>query len=319
MVYAILIHSVVSNPHLHSLGALLQHFQTMPATANPPSSAPNTPSSSANAFTTKFPFTPSKNDSIGLQSPAAAMISASASNALPIPGAQLYAAQPATDNPTLIFNGIPLTPSQTGSAGGPPENVTMFSSQFFDNFDGLTSAAEQLGQAIATQTAVHFYQYKQLQVGAYSTAVQDEIRRRKNPNSVVPPSPAAHLDSVWASPALAMAGDGSPSIDGIYSLPPNQITKQPLRVVWKHHESCLFSLVCYEDENHLIGLNFLQLLPRLIVDQYRQQQICQTPRELLARPEEILAVLNTYLPNGLLQAMPNALARQLKRDSDQLA
>jgi len=244
------------------------------------------------------------------------MISASASNALPIPGAQLFVSHQNSDSPTLVFNGIPLTQSQTGSSGGPPESVTMFLSQFFDNLDGSVSAAEQLGQAIATQTAVHFYQYKQLQVGSSSTALQDELRRRKNPGAFVAPSPASTLDSVWASPALAMSGDANPSVDGIYTLPPNEITKQQLHVVWRHCEACLFSLVCYEDENRLLGFNFLQILPRLISDQYRQQQICQTPRELLSRPEELLTVINTFLPNGLLQTMPNSLSKQLKREAD---
>lgn len=192
----------------------------------------------------------------------------------------------------------------------------MFLSQFFDDFEGQPSVSEPLGQAIALQTAIHFYQYKQLQVGAYTTAVQDELKRRKNPNAVVPPSPASNFDSVWASPALQISGDAIPSFDGVFTLPPNDITKQPLTVVWRHCDACLFSLVCYEDENQLLALNFLQNLPKLMQDQYRVTQICQNPRDIMMRPEELLTIINTFLPKGLLQTVPNSLMRQLKRESD---
>jgi hypothetical protein len=43
------------------------------------------------------------------------------------------------------------------------------------------------------------------------------------------------------------------------------------------------------------------------------------PREIMARPEEMLTLLNTFLPKGLLQAMPNSLAKQFKRESDALS
>lgn len=320
MVYALIVHSVLPNPQLLSLGALLQQFQGMTISSNAATNAPGTPSSSSSQFVSKFPFTPSKSLPIGLASPAAASINASASNALAIPGSQLFGAAPTLDTPALSFNGIPLSPAQTGIAGGPPESVTIFNAQWFDNFDGDTSASDPLGQAIATQTAMHFYQYKQLQVGAYSSAVQDEVKRRRNPGALVPPSPASsHLDSVWASPALTMTGDAYPSFDGIYSLPSNDITKKALQVVWRQCDACLFSMVCYEDENTLLALNFLQLLPRLLTEQYRVQQICQNPREFIARPEELLLLLHTYLPHGLLQTIPNSLAKQLKRESDAMS
>ena len=320
MVFALIIHSVLPNPQLLSLGALLQQYQTMTISSNTATTAPGTPSSSSSQFLSRFPFTPSKTQPVGLASPAAASINASASNALAIPGSHLFEASANTESPALSFNGIALTPAQTGIAGGPPENVTIFHSQWFDNFDGDASASDPLGQAIATQTAMHFYQYKQLQVGAYSNAVQDEVKRRRNPGAVIPPSPASsNHDSVWASPALTMTGDAYPSFDGIYLLPSNDITQKPLQVVWRHCDACLFSLVCYDDENTLLALNFLQLLPKLLVEQYRTQQICQNPRELVARPEEILVLLNTYIPHGLLQTIPNSLAKQLKRESDAMA
>lgn len=322
MVYALIVHSMLANPQLLSLGALIQQYQGLTISAPTATTAPGTPtSSSSSQFLSKFPFTPSKSQPVGLASPAAASINASASNALPIPGSYLFNSNSGTDNSTLTFNGIALSHSQTGISGGPPENVTIFHSAFFDNFDGDISASEPLGQAIATQTAMHFYQYKQLQVGAYSTAVQDEIKRRRmGGGGLVPPSPAStaspHVDSVWASPALTMTGDAYPSFDGVYSLPSNDITKQPLQVVWRQCDAILFSMVCYDDENTLLALNFLQLLPRLLSEQYRTQQICQTPREILARPEELLSLLSTFLPHGLLQTIPNSLAKQMKRDSD---
>jgi hypothetical protein len=317
MVYALLIHSIAPNPSLLSLGALMQHFQAMTVSTNAVNNAPSTPSSSSNQFTTKFPFTPSKTLPIGLASPAAATINAKASNSLPIPGANLFTMSPSADQPVLTFNGIPLVAGQTGSSGGPPDNVTIYFSQWFDNLDGNISASEQLGQAISTQTAVHFYQYKQLQVGSHSTALQDEIKRRKNPSAAIAPSPASNLDSVWASPALHLSGDANPSIDGIYLLPPNDITQQPLQVVWRQCDACLFSLVCFEDENELLALNFLQVLPKLIIEQYRTQQICQTPRDLMSRPEELVSLLQGYLPHGLLQTLPNSLSKQIKREMDQ--
>ncbi|KAM9983330.1 hypothetical protein ACTFIY_000066 [Dictyostelium cf. discoideum] len=90
--------------------------------------------------------------------------------------------------------------------------------------------------------------------------------------------------------------------------------------IWKKILGVCFTIVCEDDENRLLASNFLTLFSNVIVDIFKTT-ITKTinPMDILPRSDEILLLLNSYLPNGQLLFISNQFSKQIKTNFQQLS
>ncbi|KAK5574412.1 hypothetical protein RB653_009687 [Dictyostelium firmibasis] len=107
--------------------------------------------------------------------------------------------------------------------------------------------------------------------------------------------------------------------DDTFSDPSNYVTT-PKYCIWKKILGVCFTIVCEDDENRLLASNFLTLFSNVIVDVFKTT-ITKTinPMDILPRSEEILLLLNSYLPNGQLLFISNQFSKQIKTNIQQLS
>ncbi|KAN0033563.1 hypothetical protein ACTFIV_000024 [Dictyostelium citrinum] len=90
--------------------------------------------------------------------------------------------------------------------------------------------------------------------------------------------------------------------------------------IWKKILGVCFTIICEDDENRLLASNFLTLFSNVIVDVFKTT-ITKTinPMDILTRSEELLLLLNSYLPNGQLLFISNQFSKQIKTNIQQLS
>jgi len=88
-------------------------------------------------------------------------------------------------------------------------------------------------------------------------------------------------------------------------------------VLWKQVQRVALVVICEVDENQYLAANFLTLFANLLMDQYKSANILTKPKELLNKPEEMLMLLQTYLPNGQLLFISDQYAKHLRREFDE--
>eukprot|EP01117_Protostelium_nocturnum_P019188 TRINITY_DN8250_c0_g1_i1.p1 TRINITY_DN8250_c0_g1~~TRINITY_DN8250_c0_g1_i1.p1 ORF type:complete len:280 (-),score=99.89 TRINITY_DN8250_c0_g1_i1:201-947(-) len=92
-----------------------------------------------------------------------------------------------------------------------------------------------------------------------------------------------------------------------------------LTVVWKQVSQNLFySLLCDESENLLNASRFLHSFPKMLAEHFGKQDVTNNPNELLTRVDDVIVLLNSYLPNGLLLFANSGVDKNLKKEAASL-
>eukprot|EP01125_Pyxidicula_operculata_P020794 TRINITY_DN7791_c0_g1_i1.p1 TRINITY_DN7791_c0_g1~~TRINITY_DN7791_c0_g1_i1.p1 ORF type:complete len:148 (+),score=13.24 TRINITY_DN7791_c0_g1_i1:148-591(+) len=104
--------------------------------------------------------------------------------------------------------------------------------------------------------------------------------------------------------------------EGIFFLSPNIYFFQSKIVVWRKYKNVVYTVVCEEEENRALVVNFLQSFPRILGEYSKKNMTSSIPSTefLSSRPEEIMCVLNSILPNGFLQFITPNYLKQLKKE-----
>ena len=73
-------------------------------------------------------------------------------------------------------------------------------------------------------------------------------------------------------------------------------------------------MVCEQTENRLLASDFLGLIVSSLVEQLKTPAGPEFVKEVMARPEEVLALVTQFLPGGLLLFGNSQVVKGLKRD-----
>lgn len=114
---------------------------------------------------------------------------------------------------------------------------------------------------------------------------------------------------------MTILSDSGP-IEGSFYLPPSDIVSEPKIVTWKQQGACIFTLITEVDENRLLANNTLTQLSKFFAEHFKNPNITSQPKELISKPDEIISILQQFIPNGQLLFISNNLAKQLKRELD---
>lgn len=302
MVFGIIIHSFLPNPQLLNIQTLIQTNQGPIKENRTSSSTSSTYSShidlsSKPVYSSQLSKTPTKTP-ISFHDAFSTSTRSTGTNS----------------NVPIIFNGSPVTLETAGLAGNAPTSVTVYFSDFYYNFGEFKSEIENFAQEVSVCSTKAFYEQQQFSLGMTNNEIQFDLQQRRENT---PGSFSTNVtDSVWASPAFNHSGENLAVQDGVYSLPSNDIVKQPLTVYWRRQQGLIFTLLCYEDENKSAILDFLQNIPKLLSLQLKNPQLCSNPRDIMAKPEEVLVLLHSLIPMGLLPIYPSSIFKQLKRELD---
>ncbi|EGC38298.1 hypothetical protein DICPUDRAFT_28941 [Dictyostelium purpureum] len=93
---------------------------------------------------------------------------------------------------------------------------------------------------------------------------------------------------------------------------PSLYVSTPKFVIWKKLLGVCFTIICEEDENRLLVSNFLTMFSNVILDNFKTTISKTLPQEILPKSDEILLLLNSYLPNGQLLFISNQFSKQIK-------
>jgi len=118
------------------------------------------------------------------------------------------------------------------------------------------------------------------------------------------------LDSKEAEQARLTSNQGE------FRIPAGSFFDSQKFVIWRQLLSTVFVIICEPDENRLLASNFLSLLPRILIDNFKNPQLTIQPKEMLLKPEEVLILIQSYLPNGQLLFANGQFVRHLKRDAE---
>ena len=94
----------------------------------------------------------------------------------------------------------------------------------------------------------------------------------------------------------------------------SSLTGMPLRLVWRllpampSAPNACITLVLFEHEASAAALHLLSLMPSLMPPELRLH--------ISQRPEELMAFMQAFMPNGLLQVMTPALIRHMRKEYD---
>lgn len=108
----------------------------------------------------------------------------------------------------------------------------------------------------------------------------------------------------------------SPPLEGSFYLPANKLIPEDKIVLWRQHDACIFTMIANPDENRLHINYLLAHLAKVFADHFKNPHITSQPKEILSKPDEILVLMNQFLPNGQCIFMSTPLVKQLKREVD---
>eukprot|EP01112_Ceratiomyxa_fruticulosa_P009650 TRINITY_DN2526_c0_g2_i1.p1 TRINITY_DN2526_c0_g2~~TRINITY_DN2526_c0_g2_i1.p1 ORF type:complete len:223 (+),score=35.89 TRINITY_DN2526_c0_g2_i1:69-671(+) len=122
--------------------------------------------------------------------------------------------------------------------------------------------------------------------------------------------------------------------EGIFRVPINSTTElyfsQPKFILWRRALGALYTLVIESDENRLLASNFLSLFGKVLSDHFKlisvksggpsssninpqNPSLGLTPTsEFFMRPEEVIVLLQHYLPNGQLLFLSTQFSKHVK-------
>ncbi|KYQ92360.1 hypothetical protein DLAC_06324 [Tieghemostelium lacteum] len=84
-------------------------------------------------------------------------------------------------------------------------------------------------------------------------------------------------------------------------------------VIWKKLLGVCFTIICEEDENRLLVSNFLNMFSNIASDHFKNTLSKATPtQDIFPKTDELLVLLNSYLPNGQLLFISNQFSKHIK-------
>mmetsp|Transcript_37064 Transcript_37064/g.105989 ORF Transcript_37064/g.105989 Transcript_37064/m.105989 type:complete len:201 (-) Transcript_37064:103-705(-) len=102
----------------------------------------------------------------------------------------------------------------------------------------------------------------------------------------------------FTSDSKSSTQPGLDYMEGILRLQASALFEYPKLVVWKQVDKVVYTLVCEPLDNPLLASNFLTLFISKLNDHFRKGG--GIVEEVVARPDEVLAILNHLLPGGQL-------------------
>eukprot|EP01127_Copromyxa_protea_P022605 TRINITY_DN819_c0_g1_i1.p1 TRINITY_DN819_c0_g1~~TRINITY_DN819_c0_g1_i1.p1 ORF type:complete len:206 (+),score=51.78 TRINITY_DN819_c0_g1_i1:58-675(+) len=102
--------------------------------------------------------------------------------------------------------------------------------------------------------------------------------------------------------------------EGVLYIPESDLFSTPKIVMWYQFNLVAYSMICEEDDNRALVASTLPLLARVISDSKKTSQ--GPSSELLLHPEEVFAILQSYLPNGQLLFISANFAKHVKKEVD---
>lgn len=125
---------------------------------------------------------------------------------------------------------------------------------------------------------------------------------------------ASTLDDDWlfrfTSDAKSAGQPGMEYTEGIIRLHSSPLFESPKLIVWKQVDKVVHTLVCEPLDNTLLASNFLTLFVHELNDHVRKGG--SVVEETVARPDEVLTILNFLLPGGQLLFTNLHLYKHLK-------
>jgi len=104
--------------------------------------------------------------------------------------------------------------------------------------------------------------------------------------------------------------------EGAFWIPREDLFSSNLVVLWHQVQSVAYVLICDEDENRALGINFLQNFPKELSEYYKANNQTDQGMEFFSRPEEVLILLQSFLPNGQLLFITPNFAKHLKKEAE---
>jgi len=104
--------------------------------------------------------------------------------------------------------------------------------------------------------------------------------------------------------------------EGAFWVPKGDLFCSNFIVLWHQVQAVAYVLICYEEENRALGINFLQNFPKELSEYYKTNMATDQGMEFFSRPEEVLILLQSFLPNGQLLFITPNLAKHLKKEAE---
>ncbi|KAL6042112.1 hypothetical protein QOT17_024593 [Balamuthia mandrillaris] len=155
------------------------------------------------------------------------------------------------------------------------------------------------------------FAFRQRCAEGFARVSKEENKRRSSS-----PAPSLELPFQLATTKPAFEG-GEFRISGSLGGGPSCFSS-PKIGVWKQFRNTAMLLVCEPDENRYLAANFLSLFASVLAEHFKSPAITAKPKELLSRPEEIMLLLEVYLPNGLLLFTSSHLSKHWRRQAEPL-
>eukprot|EP00005_Dracoamoeba_jomungandri_P013421 CAMPEP_0174271228 /NCGR_PEP_ID=MMETSP0439-20130205/47168_1 /TAXON_ID=0 /ORGANISM="Stereomyxa ramosa, Strain Chinc5" /LENGTH=149 /DNA_ID=CAMNT_0015361087 /DNA_START=92 /DNA_END=541 /DNA_ORIENTATION=- len=107
-------------------------------------------------------------------------------------------------------------------------------------------------------------------------------------------------------------------LEGIFVLPAGDLFQEHKIVVWAQIQHCAFVLICEEDENRLLASNFIRKFAIIVMDHFKNTQLAMNPKEVSAKLDEILLLLDNFLPDGQLLFSSPHFTAHLQKEFDEM-
>jgi len=105
--------------------------------------------------------------------------------------------------------------------------------------------------------------------------------------------------------------------EGVFWVPRGELFSSPKVVLWRKTKNVAYTLICEEDENPALGSYFLESFPNVLSEYYKKTTPSSTlGMEFFLRPEEVLVLLQSFLPNGQLLFISPNLSKHLKKEAE---
>jgi hypothetical protein len=102
----------------------------------------------------------------------------------------------------------------------------------------------------------------------------------------------------------------------MFYLPKSSLVESPKIVLWRRQDLVMYTLLCFLDESRLLGSSFLSMFPALLSEHVKNPALNSQPREIMARPDDVLLLAHQFLPNGQLLFTSPEYVKQLKKETE---
>eukprot|EP01098_Paradermamoeba_levis_P015994 TRINITY_DN8406_c0_g4_i1.p1 TRINITY_DN8406_c0_g4~~TRINITY_DN8406_c0_g4_i1.p1 ORF type:complete len:217 (-),score=69.69 TRINITY_DN8406_c0_g4_i1:4-654(-) len=198
------------------------------------------------------------------------------------------------------------------------------------------STTDEKGGSIEWNKAIYFYYFFQNQN-------KDLISQKKELQKVIQTVQLevsfrnVAEESIWKfpdlnSPSTSSLSSSSPSVSntnvssnnnqnnqkttdiGLFNISFDPEEQKKFLVVWKRVNNTSYTMICEEEENAVLAANFLSLFIKVLNEHFKFTPATSNTKEMMMKPEEVLVLLQNYLPSGQLLFINSSFARFLKKE-----